>query len=496
MPEKLDLVLVNPGSRAQVYQQLGDGHAAIEPPYLTASIAAYLRSQKIDVAIIDANAENLSPDGTAKRVEELKPRLAAIVVYGSQPSASSQNMTAAEQICEAVTETKSCRVAIAGLHPSALPEQTFQKAKVDFVIEGEEQLPLQGLVEKLQEESTDYSQVPGLWYRDDEQNVRRNPRSPLLQDLDKYLPFAAWDLLQMRKYRAHNWHSGFADTKDRSPYGAIYTSLGCPYACEFCCINAPFSRPNEKHVIRTKTPQVVVSEIEFLAREYGISHLKIIDEMFVFREGHYMRIVDQLEEKDLGLNIWAYARIDTVKAESLAKMKKAGVNWLALGIESADPKVRDHSRKHIDSNKIVEIVKTVQDAGISVVANFIFGLPNDTLESMQQTLDLGIELNAEWANYYCAMAYPGSKLYTQAIKEGWKLPAVWHGYSQHAYETQPLPTNNLTAAEVLKFRDNAFDSYFKNSKYLDMIQEKFGLSARRHIEQMTTTKLKRRLLET
>jgi hypothetical protein len=92
------------------------------------------------------------------------------------------------------------------------------------------------------------------------------------------------------------------------------------------------------------------------------------------------------------------------------------------------------------------------------------------------------------------MAYPGSKLYDLAVKEGWRLPEQWHGYSQHSYEMYPLPTKHISAKEVLKFRDDAFHKYFANPVYLDMVEEKFGKEVRGHIAQMSAIRLKRRLL--
>ena len=115
-------------------------------------------------------------------------------------------------------------------------------------------------------------------------------------------------------------------------------------------------------------------------------------------------------------------------------MKQAGINWLALGIESANPSVRDGAAKRLRVNDIKERVRMVQNSGINVIGNFIFGLPDDTLDSMQETLDMAKELNCEFVNFYCAMAYPGSRLYNIALQQGWKLPEVWHGYSQHSYE--------------------------------------------------------------
>ena len=93
---------------------------------------------------------------------------------------------------------------------------------------------------------------------------------------------------------------------------------------------------------------------------------------------------------------------------------------------------------------------------------------------MQATLDLALNLNCEFANFYVAMAYPGSQLYNDALRKDWPLPETWNGYSQHAVDTLPLPTKYLSAAEVLRFRDDAFQIYFKNPNYLTMISRKFG----------------------
>ena len=132
------------------------------------------------------------------------------------------------------------------------------------------------------------------------------------------------------------------------------------------------------------------------------------------------------------------------------------------------------STKGFDQNDIAKTIGKVRAAGINVIGNFIFGLPEDNLSSMEATLDLAVELNCEFANFYVAMAYPGSQLYNDAIRKNWSLPETWNGYSQHAVTTLPLPTKYLSAAEVLRFRDEAFQVYFKNPNYLAMISRKFG----------------------
>jgi radical SAM superfamily enzyme YgiQ (UPF0313 family) len=397
-------------------------------------------------------------------------------------------MTNAGLICAALSQKSNAKVAIGGLHPSALPERTLQEEQVDFVIQGEGIETIALLLERLKQGSVDFKTVPGLWFRAGEK-ICSTPPPPLVADLDAFLPQAAWDLLPMQLYRAHNWHC-FDDIEHRSPYGAIYTSLGCPYNCVFCCINAPFGKPG----IRFRSPGRVVEEIDTLVREYGVRNLKIVDELFVLHEPHYMGIIDLLIERDYNLNIWAYARVDTVRIEHLSRMKQAGINWLALGIESANPDVRDSASKRMKVQDIKQVVRAIQDAGIRVIGNYIFGLPDDTMTTMQETLDMALELNCEFDNFYSAMAYPGSKLYDIAVENSYPLPEKWHGFSQHSFETMPLPTKTVPAAEVLKFRDNAFHSYFSNPGYLAMVERKFGCPVREHIQRISATRLKRKLL--
>lgn len=128
-----DLVLINPGSRKAVFQDLGLEAAAIEPPFWIAVIAAYLREKGFSVAVIDANAENLSPEETAARTAKMNPNAAAVIVYGSQPSASTQNMPSAGAICRALKRADVPNVVLGGLHPSAEEILSFRdRAFVEY----------------------------------------------------------------------------------------------------------------------------------------------------------------------------------------------------------------------------------------------------------------------------------------------------------------------------------------------------------------------------
>ncbi|TRZ83791.1 hypothetical protein D4R86_00205 [bacterium] len=215
--------------------------------------------------------------------------------------------------------------------------------------------------------------------------------------------------------------------------------------------------------------------------------------MFAINSDRVNQLCDLLAQRDYNLNIWAYARINTVDERILRKIKRAGINWLGYGIESGSQKIRTGvSKAQFKQNEIKKIVTMTKDAGIYVGGNYIFGLPDDNLKTMQETLDLAKELNCEMANFYTAMAYPGSKLYEQSLEQGIKLPDTWLGYAQLNEETFPLPTKYLSSSEVLRFRDKAFQEYYSSPRYLEMIKEKFGQETVGHIKEMFEYKIKRK----
>ena len=494
---QLDLVLVHPGSRMEIYQSLGSKLSAIEPPVWAGMLATFIRNQGYSVAILDTEADQLNPEQAANRIADMNPLLTAVVVYGHQPSASTQNMTAAGAVCTSIRRRDPERkTLVVGGHGAALPERTLKEEDADFVCGGEGPYTVLDLLQALKSGEPDYGRVRGLWYRED-QKIRSTPPAPLVKDLDREMAGLAWDLLPMEKYRAHNWHC-FGNL-EREPYASLYTSLGCPYHCSFCCIQAPF-KGGEKvlgykeavNTYRVWSPDSVIAQIDKLVNDYGIRNIKIADEMFVLNPKHVLGICDRIIERGYDLNIWAYARVDTVRDNMLEKLKRAGFNWLAFGIEAASERVREDVDKGFGQEDIFRTIQKVRAAGIHVIGNYIFGLPEDDLETMQQTLDLALELNCEFANFYSTMAYPGSQLYSLALKEGWPLPESWSGYSQHAVETLPLPTKHLTGAEVLRFRDHAFHVYFNSPRYFDMITRKFGAETAEEIRAMSKHRLERK----
>jgi len=506
----LDVLFIHPDSSLQAYQGLAQTYSAIEPPTWALLLAQSCRSKGFGVAILDCDAEKLSLAAALRRVRELNPRLVVFVVYGQNPNSGTTSMIGATQLAQQLKQDAGqLPIAFVGSHSSALPREVLALPFVDIVLLNEGVYALHNLLRGNLKD--DVAKVAGIGYkkrdRDGKPILWLNPPQAVVpqERMDDDLPGYAWDLLPYRErpldlYRAHFWHAGFDHAK-RTPFAAIYTSLGCNFGCDFCMINIVNRADNGEDVhaahsrgMRFWSPAFIAGEIEKLAR-LGMQTLRISDEMFFLNKRYYEPLLTQVAERDLGLRMWTYSRVDTVRASALDLFKRAGVNWLALGIEAGSQTVRKEvSKGTFQEVNIREVCKTVRDAGIHVISNYIFGFPDDTLQTMQQTLDLALELNTEMANMYPCQALPGSPIYRQAIRNGWKLPDSYAGYAFLSYECEPLATRHVGAAEVLRFRDDAFQTYFKNPAYLEHVGRTFGAQQRANVEEMTKIRLKRRLL--
>ena len=502
----IDIVFIHPGAQHGIYGPLGETLTALEPPRWALILASYFVTRGHDVKVIDQEAERLNAEAVAQQVLVYAPRLVCIVVHGHQPSASTQQMVAAHDVAVWLKhEHVTSPVVMLGNHPSALPERTLREEPVDFVIDGEGPVALEGLLEYVKKYGhqlrvhAPLSEISGLvWQKElaGDVSIVHNPLPPLL-DMDRDLAGSvAWHLLDMTRYRAHNWQC--LGDWPREPYASIHTTLGCSFRCNFCMINV-FQHTNK---YRRRSPENVVKEIVYLYRDHGVRTFKFTDELFVLNRNHYREICQGLAGLGDQINIWAYARTDSpMDGFDLELMRRGGIRWLALGIESGSADVRGGANKALKGDAggnggITATVAKIRAAGINVIGNYIFGLPDDTLESMEQTLDLALELNTEWANFYCAMPYPGSPLYDEVARDRPQdLPPSWSAYSQHNRHSHPLRNKNLTAAQIIGFRDGAFRTYFSSSDYRAMLAAKFGPSAIEEVDRMLSYNLDRDLLK-
>jgi anaerobic magnesium-protoporphyrin IX monomethyl ester cyclase len=508
----IDVLFINPGNPTGIYQNLANDYAAIEPPTWALLLAQSCRSIGYKVSIIDTNAENLDKYSVEQKIRELNPRLICFVVYGQNVNAGTVNMGGAVYLSNHLKQAGlNIPISYIGSYVQALPIKTLSdEPSIDFVFTNEGVYALRNI---LMQESIDVSNLEHIkgiaWRKKGIPKINISEKIVPNNRMDIDLPGYAWDLLPFKEkpldlYRAPMWHAEY-DQNKRSPYAAIQTSLGCQFACDFCMINI-LNRNDEDEIgvagnysnMRYWTPEFIVKEFDKLV-DLGVHTIKITDEMFLLNKKYYVPLCEMLRDRGYGkfLRMWAYSRVDTVRRPDLLKLvREAGIKWLALGIESADRKVRlEVSKGKFEDVDIAQVINQVHEADIEVMANYIFGLPGDTKESMQKTLDFSKELCTFGWNTYAAMALPGSKLYKDAVKNNIPLPNTYEGYSFHGYDTLPLPTETLNAAEILEFRDKAFDDYHTYPPFLEKIKNKFGQIAVDNINKMVQVKIKRKILE-
>lgn len=495
----LDLLIISPSS-AGLYQGLKADFSAKETNIWAGLLANSVRG-KHSVAIYDLEIEKPDANTFYKKVTDYNPKLVLFVVTGQNPNASTAAMSGATDASSILKDE--FKIAFVGPHVNALPIETLEKhSEIGIVLTNEGVYALKNLLNSNLTDN-ELSKINGIAYRDSDGSIRLNqaerivPQELLVQDL----PGIAYDLMpSLDKYRTSSWHANYIDD-DRSPFASIYTSLGCIYKCEFCMINIINRTDNDRskasssfNTFRYWEPEFTITQLDYLANN-GVKQLKIADEMWVLKPKHFETLCDLIIERQYNFNIWAYTRVDTVKPQYLQKLKAAGVNWLALGIEAGNTDIRREITKgKFEDINIREVVKMIQDAGINVCANYIVGLGHDNYDTMQETLSLALELNAENSNIYCATSLPGSPLYLKAINEGWEIPREYSEFGFLSYDHIPSRTYSLESKQVLEFRDYAFRTLFENPRFLNKIQNKFGDKAVDNIVRMNAIKLNRKLL--
>lgn len=448
-----------------------------------------------DVAICDEEVG----DSINRDLQDLNPDFVLYVVTGQNPNASSAAMEGAIRSAEKISGN--FKIGFVGPHINALPLDTLQKHDfIDIVFTNEGVYALKEIAQK----GCSYEAlktIDGIYFRHNDEIVIGKPGRIVPQDLMHIdMPGVAYDLMpSLSKYRTSLWHTNYSNNV--SPFASIYTSLGCIFKCNFCMINSINRNKNgldysasDFNVFRYWEPSFLIKQFDYLASK-GVKNIKIADEMFVLKPKHFMGLCDLLIERDYGFNIWAYTRVDTVKEQYLEKLKAAGINWLALGIESGNQSIRREITKgKFEELDIRDVVSSIKNSGINTILNYIVGLGSDTWETMQETLNLALELLGDASNIYCATALPGSPLYLESLSKGIRVPEKYSEYGFLSYDHVPNSTPSLSSEHVLAFRDYAFEVIHKNPRFLSMIESKFGKEAVENINKTTSIKLKRKLL--
>ena len=333
---------------------------------------------------------------------------------------------------------------LGGPHLTLMPDESMQRPEVDLVVRGEAEDTIVEIVRAL--ESADpqsglpvdrFAAIAGLSYRNAEGEIVHNPPRPLRRDVEN-IPWPAYHLFKIERYTNLQPLTDGLDPHARSY--TLLTSRGCPHQCIYC------SKPITGNTWRARSPEDVVAEWGYLVREMGATEIGITDDVWNLRLDRAKEICRLLIAEGLNHVPWVTVhgmRVDNTDAELFRLMKQAGCKRVGFGVESGNQAVLDAIKKRQTLDQVRRAFRDAKAAGLQTMGFFIFGLPADTEETMEDTIRFALELDPDLANFMIAAPYPGTELWEIARRDGRLFSTDWRDYAIHderaRYELPTLP---------------------------------------------------------
>ena len=413
-----------------------------KPPYTLAVIASLLRQIGADVRLVDLTAErrDVADLIAALDREGFAPTL---ILFPSTTPTLDADVAAVAQLKSHFGAPLFCF----GPHASTTPQASMLRARaVDGLFVGE---PEDAALQLAQLDSLEgLSSIPSLTWRRAGAIVPHRTQGTYSGFLT--MPYPAWDLVPLKSYSL---------PLVNRPYTLVETSRGCPYSCDFCV--API---HQGHKFRERSAKAIVDEIERGYREFGLDFFYLWGDTVTLNVKTFTAFCDELIARNLPVQWFGNARADNLTDPAFVhRLRKAGCWMLAMGIETESEDIRKNMVKRLERTKIQTAIDNMRDAGIRSFAFFIFGYPGESVDTINHTIDYAIELNPDFANFYPAVPYPGTELYTKAVRDGLLVEEDW---SRMEYSYYLLRGNGLDEAVVMDAINRAKRRFFMRPAYL------------------------------
>lgn len=405
-------------------------------------IAAALESENHKVLLLDCIANHMDLYGLEKSLKEFDP---AFVLFNMSTVTSASDI----EIIDSVRKISKAHFTVIGNHATSLPEEVLKASELDSIIRREPELTARELVDAL-EKRRDLASVLGISYKSEEGKIVHNQDRPFNENLDD-LPFAARHLLDNARYTL---------PVINEPYTLIITSRGCPHSCIYCTAHQYYGKK-----LRLRSASNIVDEMQECLEKYAIRNFTMWSDTFNQSKKFVMEICGELKKRELEKKIrWmANSRVDHVDAEVLAEMKSSGCIGISYGVESGVDEILDNMKKGASAGQARIAVKLTKEAGIEVLTHIIFGLPGDTVETINQTIKYVIELDPDYAQFYCAIPFPKTELEELAKKNKW---ISINDYSKYELNQPILNMPSLSTKDLEKIRKKAYRAFYLRPSYM------------------------------
>ncbi len=414
--------------------------AAIWPPLTLATLAALARRHG-EVALADGNVEpRFDLAAATARVSEFKPDV--VVINTSFPSIDS-DAACAQALKDACPDAV---VVGCGQFFTLLREEAMVACPaVDVALRGEPEAAFDAL---LSGDPRRPEGVAGLMWRD-LAAVVVEPDRPMIDDLDA-LPMPARDLLRNHSYRLPD---------NGRPFTLVNTARGCPHACTYCITAKYHGRKIRRH-----SPGYILEEMRLCHDQYGIRDILFWEEVFTMDRDFALAQCEAIARDSRPFRWASTTRADRMDLELAKAMKGAGCFLMGLGIETASQDILDRAHKGESLDDMRRAVDFCKQAGLRTMGHFIFGLPGETPETAQVTVDFALKLGLDYLQCYAAVPYPGTALGELAREKGWLRSARWADYDFGGPSIMDLDT--IAHGEVDQYREMLFRRFYFRPTYL------------------------------
>jgi len=384
-------------------------------PLGLAYIAGLLEHNGHEVQVLDLLVSRYSKEKIARTIKEYQPDIVGITSVTLNYPVASEILKYCKSISQETTTV------IGGPHVTFSAVETLTEAPwIDIVVRGEGERTMLDIVEGKRPDD-----IQGIGFRTNGA-IRLTDERPLIENLDE-LPPPARHLFPLSRYHALNSHY------------SLVTGRGCPFSCIFCVGSKMGGRR-----VRYRDPKLVVDEIEGgLSR--GFTNVNIENDHFTLNHAHLYAVCDEIMRRGLKFDWHAFSRVDSVNPEMMRKMKETGCSHLLYGVESGNQHILDRIKKKITLQKVGEAVAMARDAGISVQASFILGLPGETRETMMRTLEFAQQLDTFYGLHVLA-PFPGTEIRENAEEYG--IEILTHDWAKYDANRPVTRTKECSPEDV------------------------------------------------
>ncbi|RJO60635.1 radical SAM protein [candidate division WS5 bacterium] len=394
----MKVLLINPPQENMLQTELPtevEEERGIYPSLGIMYVAAYAeRYTDHTVEILDANAEGIDHKSLKQAIENRKPDIVGI------QSITYTFIDAIETARTVKSISQDIPVVMGGIHATIYPDATIRFPEVDYVIAGEGEISFTQLLNSLNDKAR-LSEVPGLLYKD-KGTVCRGMPSKIVENLDS-LPFPARHLTPYKTY--------YSPLASRAPLTTMISSKGCPNQCTFC------DRPLLSNRFRARSPKNIVDEME-AATKLGIYEFSLYDDTFTTSRKRAIEVCEEILRRGMKIGWDIRARVNTVDQELLNLLKKAGCERIYFGVESGDPDILKKIKKNIKLEDVRKAFRMTTDAGIKALGYFMIGLPTETREQINRTIDFALSLPASYCVFEIFIPFPATEIYHEGLSRG------------------------------------------------------------------------------